>query len=127
MAFVRLRRALLEADLRFGELGDAGLFEQLDAQGHLRHRLIDPADVRRALDRPPEVGRASLRGEWVRRLAEGRGRYLCDWMRIWDQKEGRYLDLSDPFAEQAEWRQSGWEGRWEEGPARIPVQSPLVE
>jgi len=131
-AFVRLRRTLLETDLRFGQLGEEGIFERLEATGHLRHRLVDCGDVRRALEAPPGVGRARVRGEWVRRLAGGPkwGGYECDWMRIWDRQKGRYLDLSDPFVEEAQWRE--WSAEAPSGESRpelleIAVQRPVVE
>lgn len=131
-AFVRLRRALLETDLRFGQLGEGGVFERLEATGYLRHRQVDPADVRRALEEPPQVGRARVRGEWVRRLAGAprSGPYMCDWMRIWDPWSGRCLDLSDPFSQEARWK--GWSGedrRGERGlePVDIAVEAPVAE
>jgi len=105
-AFLRLRRTLLETDLRFGQLGEGGIFERLEREGHLRQRVLEPGDVRRALESPPLAGRARVRGEWVARLAATpeTGPYVCDWMRIWNPPLGRYLDLSDPFAEEARWR-----------------------
>lgn len=97
-AYRQLRHQLLEADVRFGQLGAAGIFEQLDRSGVLSHRTGGPCEL-------PTSGRARLRGEWVRRLS-ARGdthRYRCDWDQLCDELTGRRLDLSDPFVSTAEW------------------------
>lgn len=103
-AFRRLRAELLEADARFGQLGRRGIFTQLDARGLLEHRVVSPEGAVSARTRPPASGRARLRGEWVRRLHGGGGRYRCDWQCILDDWRSLRLDLSDPFALAAEWR-----------------------
>jgi proteasome accessory factor A len=103
--FLSLRHQLLEVDTRFGQLGDRGVFAQLDRSGDLSHRILDPAQVERALFQPPDTGRARLRGEWVQRLQSDRdGRYWCGWTGIRDDVELRQLDLSDPFTSEVEWR-----------------------
>ncbi|MFH1681967.1 MAG: proteasome accessory factor PafA2 family protein [Candidatus Eisenbacteria bacterium] len=102
---VDLRKELLEIDTRFSELSDDGIFEALDRAGVLRHRLVSPGEVERAVKSPPERGRARIRGKAVRQLAcEGRGHYLCDWDHLIDVQKNRVLDLSDPFAESEEWK-----------------------
>jgi hypothetical protein len=45
-----------------------------------------------------------LRGELVRRNADGRSRYRGDWQAVWDYRGKRVLDLSDPFETQERWR-----------------------
>ncbi|MBM3320566.1 MAG: proteasome accessory factor PafA2 family protein [Candidatus Eisenbacteria bacterium] len=105
---VDLRRELFEIETRFPELSDEGIFAALDRAGVLRHRVPDLGDVDRALHEPPERGRARIRGREVRRLAgEPRNGYLCDWDRIGDIRRRQVLDLSDPYAESAEWKPIG--------------------
>jgi hypothetical protein len=38
------------------------------------------------------------------RHAGARG-YHCDWQAVWDVEGKRLLDLGDPFASEAEWKQ----------------------
>jgi hypothetical protein len=105
---VDLRKQLFEIETRFPELSDEGIFAALDRAGVLRHRVPDLGDVDRAVHEPPERGRARVRGREVRRLAgEPRNGYLCDWDRIADIRGKRMLDLSDPYAERAEWKPVG--------------------
>lgn len=103
--FTRLRHELLEADLRFGQLGDTGVFNQLDRHGVLRHCIGEPGRALPGPTQPPGRGRAQLRGEWIRRLAErpeGQ-RYRAHWSQLWDSVTARRLDLSNPFVAAAEW------------------------
>jgi hypothetical protein len=102
-SFLALRRELCELDLRFGQLG-TGIFATLDQQGILTHRLSGIDNIEQAVINPPVGGRAKLRGTWVQRLAGNRTRYVCDWQGVWDEQEGRVLDLSDPFATEEQWR-----------------------
>ncbi len=106
--FRRLRAQLLEADLRFGQLGERGVFTQLDARGVLDHRTADPRAVERAVDQPPGSGRARVRGEWVRRLGRQQPfrMWQATWNCIYDYASDRHLDLSDPFSERARWNRS---------------------
>jgi proteasome accessory factor A len=103
-AFLHTRNRLLEADLRFGQLGERGIFSQLDTRGVLAHRCGIP-ERQGALPGAAPAGRARLRGDCVRTLwAGGRGGlFRCDWTRVWEESSGRRLDLSDPFAATAEW------------------------
>lgn len=102
--FLALRRELHEIDVRFGQLGEEGLFAQLDAAGVLRHRVEGVGDVEQAMDAPPAGGRAEVRGRWVRQLAAtATEAVVCDWAGIWDQRQRRTIDLRDPFAREADW------------------------
>jgi hypothetical protein len=103
-AFVALRAQLFEVDTRFAQIGENGIFESLDRAGVLDHGVEGIGDVAAALETPPAVGRARLRGEYVRRLAGDGGRYVCDWASLRDLTGRRRLDLGDPFATRAEWR-----------------------
>lgn len=101
------RPELLEADLRFGQLGRPSVFGELDAQGVLDHRQCDPGTVDEALLSGPAGDRGRLRSEWIRRLAAPSsvldGRYACGWSGIWDEISARQLRFTDPFATTAAW------------------------
>jgi len=101
--FLRLRHDLCEIDARFGQLGERGIFDALDRAGALAHRVPGVDDLEQAMEIPPAVGRARRRGELVRELAGDPSRYMCEWRAVWDCKESRRLDMSDPFAPAAEW------------------------
>jgi tetratricopeptide (TPR) repeat protein len=101
--FLDLRDELFEIDTRFGELGPDGLFTSLDRAGVLTHRLVDGDEVASAVEHPPSVGRALVRGRLVRQLSGHDDRYCCDWARVWDCETGRCVDLTDPFATSMAW------------------------
>lgn len=102
--FLALRDEFFEIETRFGQLGEAGVFNALDRAGRLAHHVPGIDRIDEAMTDPPEVGRARLRGLEVRRLAGSEGKYQCDWQGIWDFTERRWLDLSDPFKGAAEWQ-----------------------
>jgi hypothetical protein len=99
----RRRDRMFEIDMRFGQVGGAGIFDALDREGVLDHRIVEEAEIVRAMTHAPERSRARLRGEVVRRLAGSAGAQ-CGWQRIVDAKEKRLLDLSNPFENQEMWR-----------------------
>ena len=101
-----LTQVLCEVDSRFGQLGERGIFSAMDRDGVLDHRVISIVDMEDAVSNPPAVGRAAVRGKCIKRLADTTGRYAADWQGIWDLKEERFLDLSDPFATEENWRNS---------------------
>jgi hypothetical protein len=103
-SFLRCRHELCEIDARFGQLGERGIFSSLDENGVLCHHVSGVYNVEQAVERPPSVGRARVRGDFVRQLSGDGRRYLCDWRGIWDCARKRRLDLSDPFDVDAEWR-----------------------
>jgi proteasome accessory factor A len=105
--FRALRSRVFELDTRFGQLGSEGLFSQLDRAGVLQHHYPGVDNFEHAMECPPAIGRAKLRGDCVRRLGStnsSRRAYICDWAAIWDQAQCRFLDLSDPFVQQADWQ-----------------------
>jgi hypothetical protein len=102
--FLLLRRQLFEIDTRFGQLGDKGIFSKLSASGVLTHRMEHIGNIRKFVTKPPATGRAHLRGELIRNLNVNRDTYECDWQGVWDTRNKRLLDLSDPFASKEEWR-----------------------
>jgi hypothetical protein len=115
-AFLALRDRLFEIDMRFGQLGREGIFSALDAAGVLLHHVDGVEDIERAVDEPPAVPRARIRGELVRTLTGHGGRYCCDWEGVWDCREGRRMDLGDPFAAVAEWT------AWDEDGDAVPPE-----
>lgn len=100
----RRHNQMFEIDVRFGQVGGAGLFDALDRGGVLDHRVVEDGEIVRAMTNPPEGSRARLRGEVVRRLTGTHGAQ-CDWQRIVDGRERRLLDLSNPFASEEWWRE----------------------
>lgn len=96
---------LCEIDTRFGELSDRSLFHSLDLAGLLTHRIPERGSVEDAMLEPPAGARAQARGRAIRELHAERGRYRCRWDAIHDRQEPRYLDLRDPFAPEACWRE----------------------
>jgi len=98
------RPRFFEIDTRFGQLGDKGIFQSLDAAGVLHHRTRQHEDAPSAISEPPAAGRALVRGRAIRRLAAERGDWYCDWGYITNTTDGRTLDLSNPFATEEIWR-----------------------
>ncbi len=99
--FLSLRDEFYQIDTRFGQFGPRGIFTELDRRGALDHRVAAVEGVEEAMRKPPVVGRAKLRGEWVRRLA-GQSGARCNWMSVIGP-DGSFLDLSDPFASAEAW------------------------
>ena len=99
---VDLRKELCELDLRYARVGPDGLYETLARSGVLDDGVDGIGDVEEAMTVPPPRGRARLRGEAIRALA-GRRDCCADWHFVRDER-GRMLDLSDPLAATAEWR-----------------------
>jgi hypothetical protein len=65
--------------------------------------MADVGKIRDFVSTPPRLGRARVRGEFVRQVGFNRDNYACDWQGIWDSEGKRVLDLSDPFASKEEW------------------------
>jgi proteasome accessory factor A len=99
--FLALRDELYQIDTRFSQIGPRGIFTEMDRRGVLDHRVPAIDDVEAAMRQPPEVGRAKLRGEVVRRLS-GQVPAGSSWMSV-AGPDGRTLDLSDPFASTEVW------------------------
>ncbi len=94
--FRSLRAEFLEIDLRFGEVGEAGIFSRLDAAGVLRHAAPGVTDIEGAAHQPPADTRAHARGGAIREFAGGNG-VFCDWA-VLAQSNGATLFFDDPFA-----------------------------
>ncbi|MGP8251771.1 MAG: proteasome accessory factor PafA2 family protein [Terracidiphilus sp.] len=100
----RARKRMLEIDMRFGQLGAGGIFEMLDQAGVLDHRLVAAEGIERAMTESPESGRAHVRGRVIQRLA-GSANARCDWQAIVNFDQKTFLDLTDPFTREENWRQ----------------------
>jgi proteasome accessory factor A len=109
--FLEIRNELFEIDTRFGQLGEQGIFAALDLAGVLTHHVQGVDDVEDAVEHPPDVARARLRGQLVRELSGNDSRYCCDWEGVWDCVAGKCIDLSDPFVAVREWKD--WPGEGE--------------
>ncbi len=101
--FLQLRQELLEIDMRFGQLGEKGVFHSLDRTGLLEHHVDGVDNIEHAISNPPAVGRARIRGEAVRRFAGKSDKPRCNWCGIYDQEGRRLLDLADPFVTEERW------------------------
>lgn len=116
--FHQLRAELAELDVRFAELGGAGLFETLDRQGRLDHRVlpeITDDQVETAMREPPSRGRARVRAQFIRQLAGGPQQHGCDWNLI-RAVDGRFLDLGNPLLDEPP--------AWQVPPPRPPSAAP---
>lgn len=98
-----VRQELFEIDTRFGELGENGFFNALDAQGFLEHDVPGVENIQEAMVEPPGGGRACLRGRAVRAISQNGGAGACEWDCVRDYTRARQLDLSDPFASEEKW------------------------
>ena len=114
----KCRAELCEIDFRFGQIYPPGLFEALDETGVLRHRVPGVDRVELAVSTPPAEGRARIRGEVTRRLADRMVGVLCGWDGIRDAMSQRVLDLTSPFTDEEIWRD------YPQGP---PSAAPLVK
>ncbi|MFW6162293.1 MAG: proteasome accessory factor PafA2 family protein [Planctomycetota bacterium] len=101
--FLALRAELFEIDSRFGQLGGQGIFDALDRCGVLSHHVEGVDNFAHAREHPPAEGRARVRGECVRKIADRGSPAVCCWSRIFDHRERRVLDLSDPLENSEHW------------------------
>ncbi len=104
-AFLLLREQLFEIDMRFGQLGGDGVFDNLARAGVLQHQVRGVDRIDEAVENPPQTTRARLRGQHVRRLSGRKAWGRCEWTHVWDLKRKQVLDLSDPFAHQEQWKE----------------------
>ncbi len=133
---VGVGQQLCEMDTRFGQLGERGIFAAMDRAGVLDHHLPEVDRIDEAMVEPPALGRARLRGLWVKRLSDKPARSRCDWSSVTDAQHRRLLDLSDPFETEERWtsrddlsRRSLRHPARHERQARVPrvLQSPRAE
>ena len=103
--FLALRQQLFALDTRFAQVGPNGVFRALDRAGLLEHHMPGVDNIEHAMANPPAIGRASLRGRCIQRLAGRNGRVKCNWNCILDFAGRRRLDLSNPFASDEHWEE----------------------
>jgi proteasome accessory factor A len=96
------RQKFFEIDTRFGQLGSKGIFQSLDLAGVLDHRISGADNIEQAVAEPPASGRARIRGQVIQRLS-GTGDVRCDWQSILNFKDGKMLELSNPFTSEESW------------------------
>jgi hypothetical protein len=101
-SFLDLRAELCEADVRFGQLGEDGLFAQLDRAGLLDHTFPGADNIEHAMANAPSSGRARVRGAVIRGLLDRRAEIACDWDAILDLRSNVCMELSDPLADAEE-------------------------
>jgi hypothetical protein len=113
-----LRLELFEIDTRYSILGEEGIFAALDRGRVLDHHFAGVDNITHALENPPAVGRAAIRGRCIRRVAGQNGRFAAEWDGVMDLQEGRQLDLHDPFCNAENWVKRDSPGR-EPNPSRL--------
>lgn len=99
-----VRQQLYEMDIRYGQLGEGGIFSALARAGVLHHQFPGVDNFEQAMIHPPSLGRARLRGAAIRRMAARNEKGQCDWMGVWNLSEKKFLDLSEPFQAVEKWR-----------------------
>ncbi len=95
--------ALALLDLQYHHVhATDGVFSVLERHDEVE-QLINPADVERAIDVPPQTTRAKLRGEFVQRAKEKGRDYTVDWvhLKLNDQSQRPVL-CKDPFRHEDE-------------------------
>jgi hypothetical protein len=102
----RVYDELCEIDTRFGQLGVNGIFSALNKAGVLTHHMPGVDNIEHAMINPPILGRASLRGQCVKRFANQNTRYACGWSHIVDRERNVILDISNPFATEEKWQEA---------------------
>ncbi len=98
------RQTLFELDIRYGQLGERGIFGALDRAGVLQHQFPGVDNFPHAMANPPNLGRARLRGQAVQKLAETKRQGCCDWDGVWNVSDRQYLNLSNPFEAVERWK-----------------------
>jgi hypothetical protein len=99
----QLRNELFACDARFSQLGANSIFVSLDEAGVLAHRVPGVDNIEHAMEHPPAVGRARLRGEVIRRVLPKRRTFSAHWEFVLDLEERNVLDLSNPFETEERW------------------------
>lgn len=90
-------------DLRYHELSKEGYYLQLESAG-AAPTLIEPEDVVKAMQWPPEGTPAELRGRLIRENSRGRGSVLASWsvVRIPKAMGWKTVRLDQPDPENSE-------------------------
>ncbi|MBT6147193.1 MAG: proteasome accessory factor PafA2 family protein, partial [Gemmatimonadetes bacterium] len=87
---------LQSLDLEYHNLNpERGLYHDLRRRGIVRG-VVDDAQIKDAIVRPPSDTRARARSAVMRSLSGHKARYVIDWDSIYVEDE-KYLNLDDPF------------------------------
>lgn len=106
--FLQFRAAACELYVRLHTLGAGSLFDELERQGFLDHRLPEiTAEAVHAAMRAPPPGRASHRAALIRKYRR-QWPYRISWSHITDTARGRVLEIpTDPqWVGGEQWTQS---------------------
>ena len=96
---------LYEADIRFGDIADNGLFCHIDGHDPCQKPVVDDEMIGTALFTPPRGSRAELRGAWIERLSHRQNHKRCNWEVIFDDHARRWLRFDDPFGlDRVDWQ-----------------------
>jgi len=96
---VDIQRGLCEFDTKFGRVGPQGIFQILDAQGCLQHRIDSQTIPHETVET-----RAKLRGREIEDAYRNRQQGIsADWSFLHDAATCRQMDLLDPFESCAVW------------------------
>jgi len=101
--FIRLRQELFECDVRFSQLGGQGIFAALDRAGVLDHHFEGVDNIEHAVEYPPAIGRAKIRGDVIRRVQPSRDAFEGSWEFIKNLADHTVLDLTNPFETEERW------------------------
>ncbi len=95
-----LWRQMKMLDLRYHDIGTAGLFWQIAR--HTRcPELVPQEEIRRAMSHPPAGTRAAARGAAIRQVS-GDAAAKANWSEVIAPTVGR-MELNDPFKTEAAW------------------------
>lgn len=80
-SWIRCKQALLEADVRWSQVGAGSLFRSLEDAGILNHRIFSEAEIADSSTFNPS-GRAAARAELIHRYARTGADVDMDWMTV---------------------------------------------
>jgi hypothetical protein len=92
---LRFTAQLQALDLNYHALG--GLYDSVESSGGIKHVVLERSDIDRAVQQPPERGRAAYRGKFIQQ--HQRQGWACDWMSLTHRASGQITHLDDPFAD----------------------------
>jgi Pup-ligase protein len=95
---LRFVARLQAMELNYHELG--GLFDRLEAAGHVSPVVVAKEAVAHAVHHPPCGGRAEARSKSI---TEFHGQqWACDWQYVIHSTDNTWVDLRDPFSSRRE-------------------------
>lgn len=90
---------LAQLNLTYHDIDPArGLFHVLKRRG-LASSVVSDADIREAVNNPPETTRAAIRSKFIRAARANGRRYSADWVHMkYEDEPGGIVLCKDPFA-----------------------------